>query len=228
MTTRNENVFILRGISTEDLDTVIKLAARKFQIEREATRDALRGDRRDKVNYLKVIIDDPEQDLVDELIREVAHLSANAEVEEAKPARRTRKAAPVEEERPQRRRRQAAAKKPARAEREYADKAGKILIPGDAAKIAATLHPRIEVAGRGTTVLTERAAFVVEAHPGKGVVIKDFLTSKVNGPLRYVRRRLSGTPWIKKARVHIGHLPENKIERLGLHETRDGTFGVSE
>lgn len=221
-------VAIIQGIaSNDDLNKAIKLAYRMFGYDKEPTQDALHGVRKDKVNFLRIAAEDPDADLAADFFTKIARLSSVdfEEPAEEKPARGKKPTARGKKP-------AARAAKPARAKatRKAAadDVDGKIVIAGDPVKIAEALSSRVEVANRGTTVICQRQAFCVEAHAGKGVTISGFATSHVNKPLRYVRNRLGDTPWIKRARVVIGELPENKMERFGLRANRSGEIVIED
>jgi biotin carboxyl carrier protein len=228
------------AIPEESLNDAIKLAKEMFGYDPKSTNAALKSDvPKHKTNYLSVIPDDTETELVEDFFNRLNdEILSGAEEDEpeyeedeepevkptrrgakvaAKPAARAAKPAPKQAARSAK-----PAAKTQHATRTASESVGKILIAGDPAKIAAKLSPRVEVAARGNTILAERTQFVVEAIPGKGVVIKDFVSGKLNHPMWFLRQKLSGTPFLKKALVFLDDMTEQRAERCGLTATRDG------
>jgi len=212
MSSKKQQLAIIHSIPDEYLDRAIKAAAKIFSFDDVSVDFALEHNRPKKLRFLSVVpdVDDPAKN--ERFFKVVSKFVDTAAEDTPAPRRAAAKAA-------------APAKRTRETEAEVGT--GKIVIAADAEKLAEALAPNKALATKGATILCTRGTWSAEAVQGKGVIIKGIGSSNIAGPLGYLRNRLGGTPFLRKARVYV-ELTEAHAARAGLTLAKDGTYMIEE
>jgi len=212
MSSKKQQLAIIHSIPDEYLDRAIKAAAKIFSFDDVSVDFALEHNRPKKLRFLSVVpdVDDPAKN--ERFFKVVSKFVDTSAEDTPAPRRAAAKAA-------------APAKRTRETEAEVGT--GKIVIAADAEKLAEALAPNKALATKGATILCTRGTWSAEAVQGKGVIIKGIGSSNIAGPLGYLRNRLGGTPFLRKARVYV-ELTEAHAARAGLTLAKDGTYMIEE
>ena len=236
MATKKQQLAIINSIEDDQLDRAIKIAQKVFGYDDVSTTYALDNGRPQKIRHLSNAPDDDNPELIDRFFKALAKYCGTEELGGSAPALTPRNLPKVAVS--HKLAAKAAGKKAvgkvvtkavAKAVGKPAPKAkaahvatgnGKIVIAGDAVKIAEALNARREIEPKGVTVLCSRNGWTAEAHVGKGVIIKGVDSTNLVHPLYYLRHRLNSA-FLRRARVHVD-LTDVQVARAGLVEAKDG------
>jgi hypothetical protein len=229
MSSKKQQLAIIHSIPDEYLDRAIKAAAKIFSFDDVSVDFALEHNRPKKLRFLSVVpdVDDPAKN--ERFFKVVSKFVDTAAEDTPAPRRAAAKAAAPVSRKTAARKVVAKAAAPAKRTRETEAEVGtgKIVIAADAEKLAEALAPNKALATKGATILCTRGTWSAEAVQGKGVIIKGIGSSNIAGPLGYLRNRLGGTPFLRKARVYV-ELTEAHAARAGLTLAKDGTYMIEE